>query len=488
MKIYQTLRKTVFGIIVASLLWSGAISVSAEESINTYTVKIPKNITLDEKGNYNGTFLTASGNIDFKYALYTTINDSITLSTTGKPVVFRNITLNSNYISGKDLVSESGITGSISGGISNLSAGGWGGKLEIGVYVDKYIEIAPGNEIDKWQYQIDEASNKVYLVKYIGTDSDVIVYGKYNINGRIYNADISTTDRNYYGPFYYNKTVVKTVKFNYGVYCDSLYNTFYSCNNITNIDFTEFDTSNVTSMLNTFYGCNSLTTLDVSNFDTSKVTNMQNMFGNCKSLTTLDVRKFDTSKVTNMVSMFNYCSKLTTLDLSSFDTSKVTDMNNMFYGDSGTVYVATADIKATMESKFTNMTFVVKNNKMSSASVLSAPTLSTTVSDGNADVANDTPIINEEETIKDSVSSGDAETSTSDEIISDNAKDTLSDDDWMQLALSVSDGNAAPGDREKCEEKLTEMQESGITPEISELMKILIQIIVSVILPRYRWY
>ena len=141
------------------------------------------------------------------------------------------------------------------------------------------------------------------------------------------------------------------------------------------------------------------------------------------------------------------------------------------------------------------------NNTQTSAASLASVSLSdipeeedtillppTTVSDGNADVVNDAPIINEEETIKDSVSSGDAETSTSDEIISDNTEDTLSDDDWLQLALSVSDGNAAPGDREKCEEKLTEMQESGITPEISELMKILMQIIISVILPRCRWY
>lgn len=142
------------------------------------------------------------------------------------------------------------------------------------------------------------------------------------------------------------------------------------------------------------------------------------------------------------------------------------------------------------------------NNTQASAASLASVSLSdipeeedaillppTTVSDGNADVAMDGPIINEEETIiKDSVSSGDAETSISNEIISDDTEDTLSDDDWMRLALSVSDGNAAPGDREKCEEKLTEMQESGITPEISELMQILMQIIISVILPKYRWY
>ena len=42
-----------------------------------------------------------------------------------------------------------------------------------------------------------------------------------------------------------------------------------------------------------FRECSSLTNLDVSNFDTSQVTNMGNMFSECNSLTNLDVSNFN---------------------------------------------------------------------------------------------------------------------------------------------------------------------------------------------------
>ena len=71
-----------------------------------------------------------------------------------------------------------------------------------------------------------------------------------------------------------------------------------------------------------FNSCLSLTNLDLSNFDTSNVTGMNNMFGGCSSLTTLDVSNFDTSNVTYMGGMFDSCSDLT-LDCSHWNVDKV---------------------------------------------------------------------------------------------------------------------------------------------------------------------
>lgn len=51
---------------------------------------------------------------------------------------------------------------------------------------------------------------------------------------------------------------------------------------------------------------------------------MSYMFAYCSKLTNLDVSNWDTSNVTNMSEMFWYCSKLTT-DCSSWDVSKVTN-------------------------------------------------------------------------------------------------------------------------------------------------------------------
>lgn len=78
-----------------------------------------------------------------------------------------------------------------------------------------------------------------------------------------------------------------------------------------------------------FYQKRSLTNIEFNNVDTSNVTDMGDMFYNCQDLTSLDLSSF-TSNVTDMSYMFYCCSKLTSLDLSSFNTSKVTDMEDMF--------------------------------------------------------------------------------------------------------------------------------------------------------------
>ena len=112
---------------------------------------------------------------------------------------------------------------------------------------------------------------------------------------------------------------------------------FYKSTSLTSIDLSGFDTSKVVNMSSMFAGCTNLKDLNLSNFDTSNVTNMAGMFGNivsggCSSLKEIDLSNFNTSNVTSMASMFFDCSSLNTLNLDHFDTSKVTDMSYMFYG------------------------------------------------------------------------------------------------------------------------------------------------------------
>ncbi len=103
----------------------------------------------------------------------------------------------------------------------------------------------------------------------------------------------------------------------------------YQYNSFETINLSSFDTSSVTDMSNMFYSCKSLISLDLSSFDTSNVTDMSGMFDDYNSLTSLDLSNFDTSSVTDMSYMFRYIG-LTSLDVSSFNTSNVTDMCNMF--------------------------------------------------------------------------------------------------------------------------------------------------------------
>lgn len=108
------------------------------------------------------------------------------------------------------------------------------------------------------------------------------------------------------------------------------YRMFDYCRQLTSLDLSGLDTSQVTNMGGMFSRCTELTSLDLSGFDTSQVTNMKGMFQDCYTLTSLDLSGFDTSQVTNMMNIFSFCQKLTSLDLSSFDTSNVTNMNSMF--------------------------------------------------------------------------------------------------------------------------------------------------------------
>jgi surface protein len=73
-----------------------------------------------------------------------------------------------------------------------------------------------------------------------------------------------------------------------------------------------------------FRGCKNLTSLNLSNFNTSNVISMYAMFEDCQSLTSLDISGFDTSKVTTMTWMFNRCNKLTSLNIEGWFLNDVT--------------------------------------------------------------------------------------------------------------------------------------------------------------------
>lgn len=78
-----------------------------------------------------------------------------------------------------------------------------------------------------------------------------------------------------------------------------------------------------------FSNLTSVTSIDFSGFDTSNVTNMCGMFFYSTQLTHLDLSNFNTSKVETMELMFYFC-MTTSIDLTSFDFENVTVYDNMF--------------------------------------------------------------------------------------------------------------------------------------------------------------
>ena len=133
---------------------------------------------------------------------------------------------------------------------------------------------------------------------------------------------------------------------------------FEGCSNIINLDFSNFNSSNVTDisflfsechqlkeviglnkfntdkviMMNAMFNeCEELEYLDLSNFNTKNVINMEGMFFNCKNLKEIKgINKFNTEKVTSMNCMFQNCNELEYLDLTNFNTLNLLELINIY--------------------------------------------------------------------------------------------------------------------------------------------------------------
>ena len=114
---------------------------------------------------------------------------------------------------------------------------------------------------------------------------------------------------------------------------------FDSRNNITEIDLSNFNASEVTSMSHMFSYCYNLNKIKFGNINTSSVEYMEFMFSGCSKLVSIDLSKFDTSNVTSMYYMFYGCSSLRYLDLSNFKTSQVSLISSMFRNCSSLIYL-----------------------------------------------------------------------------------------------------------------------------------------------------
>ena len=79
-----------------------------------------------------------------------------------------------------------------------------------------------------------------------------------------------------------------------------------------------------------FSGCSALSNLNVSNWNTSNVTTMACMFADCSELTELNVSNWRTPNLTSCYFTFNQCYKLTNIDLSNWNMSNVINSDGMF--------------------------------------------------------------------------------------------------------------------------------------------------------------
>lgn len=114
---------------------------------------------------------------------------------------------------------------------------------------------------------------------------------------------------------------------------------FDRLNNLSSINVSKLNISNVIDLSYYFRGCSSLYSLNMEYWDTKKATNFSGMFTGCSSLTELRLYFWDTRKVTMMNTMFAGCTNLRDLRLDGWNTQSVNLMENMFAGCSAITHL-----------------------------------------------------------------------------------------------------------------------------------------------------
>ena len=162
------------------------------------------------------------------------------------------------------------------------------------------------------------------IFEYITTDFNNL---EVNINDETIDKYLCAVVKNKDGSCYivFSTVITITVKEDSGLFTHGLFRSS------TNSSIYILRNQGLESLFALFALCTNLTKLDLSKLDTSQVTNMSKMFFGCSKLEDLNLSNFNTEKVTNMSSMFFGCSKLKELNLASFNTKGVNKMADMFY-------------------------------------------------------------------------------------------------------------------------------------------------------------
>ena len=131
---------------------------------------------------------------------------------------------------------------------------------------------------------------------------------------------------------FYGLKLNELPKLIFGANITIMSDTFSSCSNISSIDTSGFNTSNVTNFYNLFYNDPILENIDVSNINVSSGTDFRYMFGYCKNIKSLNTSSWVSQNAQKTSSMFSGCSLLTSIDLSGFTTPNLTSTSSMFSG------------------------------------------------------------------------------------------------------------------------------------------------------------
>lgn len=204
-----------------------------------------------------------------------------------------------------------------------------------------------------WEFEEDDS--RILLTKYKGISSEVIVPTNHN-GKKIVLKDISASII----PASVTKfSAEKGTKYKLTIQDTDLNNAFDGNKNLNEVDFTNIDTSNITSMEAMFRSCTNLKKVDFSNCNTTKVSSMSYMFQNCSNLSDVNFTNISTQSLNNTSYMFSGCINLRVIDLSSFNLKDGLNDRGMF-----TTTEKTELLVLTNDQKLQNMNYDTRFNRI----------------------------------------------------------------------------------------------------------------------------
>ncbi len=106
----------------------------------------------------------------------------------------------------------------------------------------------------------------------------------------------------------------------------------FADSDLSSVDLTTLDTSNVVSMGAMFENCTAVTSLDLSFFDVSSLEDTSRMFFMCGNLKELNLKGWNAPNLKSAGMMFYECSSLESLDLSTLNSTGLLSTWRMFDG------------------------------------------------------------------------------------------------------------------------------------------------------------
>ena len=157
---------------------------------------------------------------------------------------------------------------------------------------------------ENFTYTLDEQAGTVLLTKYTGADTSVTVERRYMVEGKLYSTVLKTN-----AVFYGNENLTRVkICAGVGFQNNSMAHLFSGCKNLTTVDMTGVDTSNITNMKCLFDWCSKLSSIiGYECWDTGSLLNINKMFNRTTSLKTVDLSKWDLSQVVNSGWCFQNC-------------------------------------------------------------------------------------------------------------------------------------------------------------------------------------